>query len=96
MKEIKLYNRDGANLKLVNTKDNIWELKVDKNHEYVLRYMRVIFKENSETLNPKNYLSVDPSGGPFITLGDVFEGYKLVEFINSTTFIMKENEGNNN
>lgn len=94
-KEIKLFNRDGANLKLVNTADDIWELKVDKKHEYVLRYIRIIFKEHSETLNPKNYLSVDPSGGPFITLGDIFEEYKLVEFINSTTFIM-EYEGDNN
>lgn len=101
MKEIKLFNRDGADLKLVNIKDNIWKLEVDRKHEYVLHYMRVIHKENIDytnargALDPKNYLAVDPSGGPMINLGDIFEGYKLVEFIDCVTFVM-EHEGDNN
>lgn len=102
MKEdIKLYNRDGADLKLVNAWDNVWKLEVDKEHEYVIQYMRVIYKENvdykdaTDALDPKNYEAIDPSGGPMIGLGDIFEGYKLIEFMDCTTFIM-EYEGDNN
>lgn len=91
MKKIKLYNRDGANLWLENIKDNQWQLKVDKNHEYCLQYIRVIGNY------PKEIEAIDPSGGPFLSKGDILDGnYEIVDFLflNGTTLIL--NERNNN
>ena len=84
MKEIKLFNRDGANLKLVQKylkeiEPGIteWELQVDDKHKYVLEFCRYI---GDNFLEPE---AIDPSGGPMINLGDEFEGkYKIVK-INS-------------
>ena len=49
MKEIKLYNRDGADLKLVQKQlkeiephITEWELQVDDKHKYVLEFVRFI------------------------------------------------------
>ena len=41
MKEIKLYNRDGADLRLSTNDNTHWELVVDDKHKYILEYMRV-------------------------------------------------------
>ena len=81
MKEIKLYNRDGADLKLVqkHLKEiyphiTEWELQVDEKHKYVLEFCRYI---GDKFLEPE---AIDPSGGPFISLGDEFENkYKIVK-----------------
>ena len=100
MKKIKLFNRDGADLYLQKTNNKnpgIWELKVDNEHEYVLKYMRIIGKEYAPNMNVENWEAIDPAGGPFISISDEFEGkYKVVGFVNSTTLIIAENEGNNN
>ncbi len=89
MKKIKLYNRDGADLWLENIKDNQWQLKVDKNHEYCIQYIRVIGNY------PKEIEAIDPSGGPFLSKGDVLDNnYEIVDFLNITTLIL--NERNNN
>ena len=94
--KIKLYNRDGADLKLVQKhlkeiEPHIteWELQVDKKHGYVLEFCRYI-GDNLLELE-----AIDPSGGPMISLGDEFEGkYKIVK-INSTNNIWIS-EGNSN
>ena len=94
--KIKLYNRDGADLKLVQKhlkeiEPNIteWELKVDEEHSYVLEFCRFIGEHQIEN-NKVNWdviEAIDPSGGPFISLGDEFEGkYKIVK-INSVNSI---------
>ena len=83
--KIKLYNRDGANLWLESIDNSLWKLKVDKNHKYCLKYIRII----------GNYEAVDPSGGPFISVGDTFNGYKITNILNATTFIMKKENGDN-
>lgn len=62
-------NRDGAHLWFENIKDNIYELKTDK--QFVLEYCRIGF------INKTNLVMVDPSGGPYIAVGDEFDGYKL-------------------
>jgi hypothetical protein len=96
MKEIKLFNRDGADLKLVqkHLKEiepyiTEWELKVDKEHSYVLEFCRFIGEHQIEN-NKVNWdviEAIDPSGGPFISLGDEFENkYKIVK-INSANSI---------
>ena len=96
MKEIKLFNRDGANLKLVQKhlkeiEPHIteWELQVDEKHEYVLEFCRYI---GDNFLEPE---AIDPSGGPMINLGDEFEGkYKIVK-INSVKSIWISERNNN-
>jgi hypothetical protein len=104
MKEIKLFNRDGADLKLVQKhlkeiEPHIteWELKVDENHSYVLKFCRFIGEHQIEN-NKVNWdviEAIDPSGGPMLSIGDEFEGkYKIVK-INSVNNIWIS-EGNNN
>ena len=97
MNKIKLHNRDGADLKLVQKhlkeiEPHIteWELQVDKKHEYVLEFCRYIGDNFSE---PE---AIDPSGGPMISLGDEFEGkYKIVK-INSINNIWISERNNDN
>ena len=96
MKKIKLFNRDGADLKLVQKhlkeiEPHIteWELQVDEKHEYVLEFCRYI---GDNFLEPE---AIDPSGGPMINLGDEFEGkYKIVK-INSVKSIWISERNNN-
>ena len=96
MKEIKLFNRDGADLKLVQKylkeiEPHIteWELQVDEKHKYVLEFCRYI---GNDFLNPE---AIDPSGGPMINLGDEFENrYKIIR-INSINNIWISDNGNN-
>ena len=96
MKRIKLYNRDGADLKLVrkHLKEiepyiTEWELQVDEKHRYVLEFCRYI---GDNFLEPE---AIDPSGGPMINLGDEFEGkYKIVR-INSVKSIWISERNNN-
>ena len=73
--KIKLYNRDGADLYLVKTNKKVddgtyeWHLDVDKDHLYCLEYMQLIGKLPFIE-------SIDPSGGPFISVGDTFNNGK--------------------
>ncbi len=92
--KINLFNRDGANLWLEPEKENsdTWKLKVDNNHTYVLEYMRIIGYPEIE--------AIDPSGGPFISIGDILSDtenrfYKVIEIINCTTLKLKKENGNN-
>ena len=96
MKEIKLFNRDNADLRLVqkHLKEiepgiTEWELQVDKKHDYVLEFCRYI---GDNFLEPE---TIDPSGGPMINLGDEFENkYKIVK-INSVKSIWISERNNN-
>jgi hypothetical protein len=96
MKEIKLYNRDGADLKLVQKQlkeiephITEWKLQVDKKHKYILEFCRYI---GNNLLEPE---AIDPSGGPMISLGDEFENrYKIVK-INGINNIWISDNGNN-
>ena len=89
--KIKLFNRDGADLWLekksqIQPNIYIWELKVDSKHKYCLEYTRLIGKYPSIE-------SVDPSGGPMISIGDEFkQKYKIVSIINATTFWISERD----
>ena len=81
--KIKLDNRDGANLYLVKTDKKVndvtyeWYLDVDKDHIYCLKYTRFIGKLPFIE-------SIDPSGGPFISVGDTFnKGKYTIVKINS-------------
>lgn len=85
--KIKLYNRDGADLWLENTGEQaaeniaIWKLNVDSKHKYVLDFCRYI---GYNLLEPE---AIDPSGGPMLLVGDLFENkYEIVK-INSVNNI---------
>lgn len=96
MNKIKLYNRDGADLWLENTEKQIdlnvseWKLKVDSEHKYCLEYLRVIGNY------PKEIDAIDPSGGPMLSVGNIFEDkYEIINIINPTTFWISEKHNNN-
>lgn len=97
MTEIKLFNRDGATLKLVKTDKVVdsntwvWALEVDRPHDYIFEYSRVIYSDN----NFSRIQAIDPSGGPFISVGDTFEKHYKIIRINSIYNIWIS-EGNNN
>jgi hypothetical protein len=96
MNKIKLFNRDGADLSLVqkHLKEiepyiTEWELQVDEKHRYVLEFCRYI---GDNFLEPE---AIDPSGGPMINLGDEFENkYKIVK-INSAKSLWLSERNNN-
>ena len=94
--KIKLFNRDGADLYIEKSEQQVesniyvWNLKVDKKHEYCLEYMRCIGNY------PNDIEAVDPSGGPMINIGDEFQNkYKIVKIINATTFWISERDNCN-
>ena len=64
MKVIKLYNRDGADLRLISEDEKLWKFKVDKKHAYIFEYMRYGLEKDNKTIN-----MMDPSGGPYLTIG---------------------------
>ena len=104
MKEIKLFNRDGADLKLVQKhlkeiEPHIteWELQVDENHSYVLEFCRFIGEHqvDGNKVNWNTIEAIDPSGGPMINLGDEFENkYKIVK-INGVKSLWLSERNNN-
>ena len=94
--KIKLFNRDGADLYIEKSEQQVepniyvWNLKVDKKHKYCLEYMRCIGNY------PSDIEAVDPSGGPMINIGDEFQSkYKIVKIINATTFWISERDNCN-
>ena len=64
IQEIKLFNRDGANLRLVSEDGLLWKFKVDVKHKYIFEFMRYGLEEDNRTIN-----MIDPSGGPYLTIG---------------------------
>ena len=96
MKKIKLYNRDGADLWLENTGEQVaeniavWKLNVDDKHKYILEYCRYIGeygKAKDESIEFSDIPAIAPSGGPMLSVEDVFENkYEIVK-INSANNI---------
>lgn len=105
MNKIKLYNRDGADLWLENTGEQaaenitIWKLNVDFKHKYIFEYCRYIGeygKTKDRSIEFSDIQAIDPSGGPMLSVGDVFENkYEIVK-INSTNDIWIGERNNNN
>ena len=96
--KIKLYNRDGADLRLEKSNKEVspnifvWTLETDKKHEFVLEYCRIIRSPN----NIDGCDAIDPSGGPFISVGDEFEGkYKIVRIYDAKNIWISERDNNN-
>lgn len=76
MKEIKLYNRDGANLKLVSEDGNLWKFQVDNKHKYILEYCRVGYQNEDKEIE-----FVDPSGGPMLSCGQTIDKDYVIDSI---------------
>jgi hypothetical protein len=82
--EIKLYNRDGADLRLVSDDELLWRFKVDKEHLYVLEYIRVGYMEDNKTID-----MIDPSGGPYLSIGTKLnEKYIIDAFVDIDNELM--------
>ena len=64
MNEIKLFNGDGADLRLVSEDEKLWEFTVDDKHNYVLQHIRIGFEDDNKTI-----CMIDPSDGPYLTIG---------------------------
>ena len=80
-------NRDNAVLWLERVEGNNYVLK--SSIDWVLEYMRFIYTEVpndamifDDEFNGKKciYNAIDPSGGPYISLGYEIENYKVVRF----------------
>lgn len=98
-------NRDGAKIWFERIEDNNFIIKSDK--DWVLEYMRYIYTDvpndaiifDFEYNNKKGiYNAIDPSGGPYISVGDEFETvngkYKLSRIFNKnndTIFVLQNN-----
>lgn len=76
MKEIKLYNRDGADLKLVSEDGKLWKFQVDDKHKYILEYCRVGYQKGDKEID-----FVDPSGGPMLSCGQRISEDYVIDFI---------------
>ena len=84
MKEIKLYNRDGADLKLVSEDGNLWKFQVDNKHKYILEYCRVGYQNEDKEIE-----FVDPSGGPMLSCGQtISKDYVINSIINVDNQLM--------
>ena len=84
MKEIKLYNRDGADLKLVSEDGNLWKFQVDDKHKYVLEYCRVGYQNEDKEIE-----FVDPSGGPMLSCDQtISKDYVIDSIINVDNQLM--------
>lgn len=84
MKEIKLYNRDGADLKLVSEDGNLWKFQVDDKHKYILEYCRVGYQNEDKEIE-----FVDPSGGPMLSCGQtISKDYVIDSIINVDNQLM--------
>ena len=76
MKEIKLYNRDGADLKLVSEDGNLWKFQVDDKHKYILEYCRIGYQNEDKEIE-----FVDPSGGPMLSCGQTISKDYVIDSI---------------
>ena len=76
MKEIKLFNRDGADLKLVSEDGKLWKFQVDDKHKYILEYCRVGYQKGDKEID-----FVDPSGGPMLSCGQRISEDYVIDFI---------------
>ena len=70
MNKIKLPNRDGSDLYLVN-KGDYWKLEGPKLYT---SYLRIIGNF------PDNIRAIDPPGGPFMSIGDIYSNKKIIKF----------------
>ena len=70
MDKIKLSNRDGAKLYLIN-KGDYWKIE---GPELYTSYLRIIGNF------PDNIRAIDPPGGPFMSVGDIYSNKKIIKF----------------
>ena len=73
MNKIKLHNRYNANIWIEHIDADLWQLRSEKPED--IEFLRIGYENDNKTIN-----FVDPSGGPFMSVGYQFnEEYKLAE-----------------
>jgi len=84
MENIKLNNRYNAKIWLEHINGDLWQLKSENPED--LQYMRFIHEDDNKTI-----YAIDPSGGPFMSLGTIvgFEKKYTIDEIFPNGYIMK-------
>ena len=87
---IKLPARYGMTHKLVHDKDDLWHIEFDK--KSVGTYSIIGFEEADNNGRIYTHVhSLDPEGGPFLSVGDTIEGYTIKSITSSGLFkLVKE------
>ena len=66
MKSIDLPNRYYKTIKLIQQKDGKWKF------DNQVKYLRYLYNKSGTKIK-----SIDPEGGPFLTVSDIISGYKI-------------------
>jgi hypothetical protein len=82
-------NRYGDEYEFVKVNDNTYTITGD------LKYWRMGGRENAEGINMSSLAYVDPSGGPFISLGHIIKGRKVTNIASTKEGIFFTVEENN-
>ena len=83
MEKIKLHNRYHSDIWLENIGNNLWYINSKSQED--LNYMRIIYYEDN-----KSIYAIDPSGGPFLSVGAKIDDYIIKEFYPSGHIIVLE------
>lgn len=84
-KSIELYNRYHSKLWLEFIEDNKWVLKGDND---AMDYYRVGYEHDNKSIR-----FIDPSGGPFLSVGTIVNGKKITSIERGTSdyiFILED------
>ena len=73
MEKIKLHNRYHSDIWLEHIENDLWY--INSKSEEDLSYMRIIYNEDN-----KSIYAIDPSGGPFLSVGAKIDDYIIKEF----------------
>ena len=82
--EIKLYNRDGGDLRLRYLGGKYWTFISDR-PEYFEKFCRFILAEDNKTIE-----DFDPPGGPYLCLGQKIEKYRLIKIYENLILELEE------
>ena len=89
MREIKLGNRYRVSNRLIEFKENEFYLEFSNPAES--DFCRVGW-DNDHSYEDKEYVFIDPSGGPFITIGSIFDEVPNMKVIRIYEESLKEGE----
>lgn len=67
--EIKIINRDGDIIKLIRVVKNVYRLDTGNDLPFGVTF--------GEKISDYDIVAVDPSGGPYISVGSMIEGLKV-------------------
>lgn len=77
--KIKLYNRYRSENQLIQSVKDTHKWYLVFNNPIEIDWCRILLKEGEHDFSKKDYFAIDPSGGPFISVGSEIEGYKVTK-----------------